>query len=125
MKRRRRFDILFIDSSHVGKIGSDVTDVLFRILPTLRPGVAVHIHDVPWPFEYPRHWIDAGRAWNEAYFVRAFLQYNRDFRVLFFNAYMARHHSELLRENLPRSLDVPSTDITLSNSSLWIIRVPQ
>src|SRR5690606_4967570 len=49
-------DILFIDSSHVSKVGSDVNDQLFRILPALAPGVFVHFHDIFWPFEYPPEW---------------------------------------------------------------------
>ena len=76
-------DVLFIDSSHVAKSGSDVVDYMFRILPALRPGVYVHIHDVFYPFEYPRAWIvDENRSWNEAYLLRAFLHSNRGYRVL-------------------------------------------
>src|SRR5687768_15551308 len=81
----QRGDILFIDSSHVAKTGSDVLDYVFRILPTLAPGVAVHIHDIFYPFEYPKMWIvDQNRSWNEAYLLRAFLQGNSRFRILFF-----------------------------------------
>ena len=58
-----RNDILFIDSSHVAKIGSDVSNYLvFEILPRLKPGVVVHVHDVMWPFEYPKEWLMEGRA---------------------------------------------------------------
>ncbi len=59
-------DVLFIDSSHVGKTGSDVLHLLFTIVPSLKTGVIVHLHDVLWPFEYPKHWLEDGRAWNEA-----------------------------------------------------------
>lgn len=76
-------DILFVDSSHVGKINSDVLHILFHILPLLKTGVMVHFHDIVWPFEYPRNWLEEGRAWNEAYFLRAFLQYNPAFEILF------------------------------------------
>ena len=72
-------DILFIDSSHVLKIGSDVQHLLFQVLPRLQAGVLVHFHDVLWPFEYPELWFRQGRAWNEAYVLRAFLQYNDTF----------------------------------------------
>jgi len=50
-------DILFIDSSHVVKAGSDVAWLYFHVLPRLAPGVAVHVHDVFWPFEYPPAWL--------------------------------------------------------------------
>lgn len=66
-------DILFIDSSHVAKTGSDVNYYLFEILPRLSSGVIIHIHDILYPFEYPEAWvIDDQRSWNEAYAVRAF-----------------------------------------------------
>jgi len=69
-------DFLFIDSSHVSKVGSDVNFQVFEILPTLPIGVFVHFHDVFWPFEYPANWIADGRSWNEAYLLRAFLTFN-------------------------------------------------
>ncbi len=81
-----RNDILFIDSSHVAKSGSDVLDYAFRILPALRDGVLIHIHDIFYPFEYPPEWvIGEGRSWNEAYLVRGLLQRNDDLQVIFFN----------------------------------------
>jgi hypothetical protein len=95
-------DILFIDSSHVGKMGSDVNDYLFRTLPSLNPGVAIHIHDIPYPFEYGPEWIDTeNRSWNEAYLQRAFLQYNHAFRIIYFPQYMVRVHTQRVIEQLP------------------------
>lgn len=94
-------DILFIDSSHVAKIGSDVVHLLTYVLPRLKAGVVVHFHDIFWPFEYPESWVRDGRAWNENYLLRAFLQFNAAFKVLFFNAYLATHHEESLAKHLP------------------------
>ncbi len=51
-------DFLFIDSTHVMKTGSDVCHELFAILPALKPGVFIHFHDIPWPFEYGKKWVD-------------------------------------------------------------------
>ena len=82
-------DILFIDSSHVSKTGSDVNHVFFEILPRLQSGVLVHIHDIPYPFEYPRADVYEGRAWNEAYLARAFLQFNSEFELLLYPSYVA------------------------------------
>lgn len=113
-------DILFIDSSHVAKIGSDVLHILFNILPALKRGVIIHFHDIPWPFEYPKRWLEEGRAWNEAYFLRAFLQDNATFEIIFFNSFMALHHADLLRETMPKVLETPSSPVTLGSSSLWI-----
>jgi len=53
-------DILFIDSSHVAKIGSDLAIIFLRILPRLRRGVLVHFHDIFYPFSYPVSWIRDG-----------------------------------------------------------------
>lgn len=113
-------DILFIDSSHVAKIGSDVLHLVFEVLPRLAAGVVVHFHDVPWPFEYPRRWFDDGRAWNEAYLLRAFLQYNAAFEILYFNAFVAEHHADTLRRYLPDVLKTPSSPVTPGNTSLWL-----
>jgi len=80
-------DILFIDSSHVSKAGSDVNFEFFEILPLLKPGVIIHIHDIFYPFEYPKPWLDSGIFWNEAYLLRAFLMNNNQYSCLLFNHY--------------------------------------
>jgi hypothetical protein len=94
-------DILFIDSSHVAKIGSDVTIILLRILPRLKPGVVIHFHDIFYPASYPISWIREGRAWNESIFLRAFLVQNRDYKIIAFNAFAAYSFPELFRDRIP------------------------
>ena len=113
-------DILFVDSSHVVKVGSDVAWIVFEILPRLAPGVIVHFHDIPFPFEYPLHWLQAGRAWNEAYILRAFLQFNDSFEIRFFNDFMATFHGNLVREKMPAAMKPSSFELTVPASSLWI-----
>ncbi|MEE4218009.1 MAG: class I SAM-dependent methyltransferase [Xanthomonadales bacterium] len=77
-------DILFIDSSHVSKTGSDVNYLYFEILPRLPRGVFVHIHDIFLPFEYPKDWaITENRSWNEQYLLRALLMNSTAYRVFF------------------------------------------
>lgn len=77
-------DLLFIDSSHVCKTGSDVNFLYLQVLPRLKPGVRVHIHDIFLPAEYPRDWvIDENRSWNEQYLLQALLMFSAGFRVLF------------------------------------------
>lgn len=116
-------DILFVDSSHVAKTGSDVLDIVFSILPTLRPGVLIHFHDILWPFEYPELWLKEGRAWNEAYFVRAFLQYNDVFAVEFFNSFLEAQHAAEVTQYLPIMLRRPTSAVTPGNTSLWLRKV--
>jgi len=107
-------DVLFIDSSHVGKTGSDVLDYLFRILPQLRPGVLVHVHDIFYPFEYPKVWIvDQNRSWNEAYFLRAFLCANPRFRVLYLSSWIYRCRRHLFETRMPLC-------IQHAGGSLWM-----
>jgi len=111
-------DFLFIDSTHVAKIGSDVNDIMTRILPALQVGVYVHFHDVPYPFEYFRDWIEEGRAWNEAYMVRAFLSFNSAYEIVFFNTFLERFHRERFAALMPLCL-------RNEGGSLWIRRVSE
>lgn len=97
-------DILFIDSTHVSKIDSDVNRIIFDILPRLAPGVYIHFHDIFYPFEYPKDWVLEGRAWNEAYLLRAFLEFNSSFRVILMNTYLSHFHQEALEAKLPLCL---------------------
>jgi predicted O-methyltransferase YrrM len=94
-------DVLFIDSSHVSKIGSDVNRLYFDVLPVLAPGVLIHIHDVAGNLEYPREWLDEGRAWNEQYLLRAFLMNNRDYRIELFTGWLFNTRHAWFREKMP------------------------
>jgi len=106
-------DILFIDSSHVSKAGSDVNHIIFNILPRLKKGVYIHFHDINWPFEYPKKWVMEGRCWTESYMLRAFLQNNSKYSIQYFNSYMAKQHRESLITSLPLCDNNPG-------GSIWI-----
>lgn len=97
-------DILFIDSTHVSKVFSDVNVLFFDVLPRLQPGVFVHFHDIFYPFEYPESWIMQGRAWNEAYLLRAFMQFNAGFRVVLMNTFLEQFHREYFERRMPLCL---------------------
>lgn len=94
-------DILFIDSTHVSKAFSDVHKQIFEILPLLKKGVFIHFHDIFYPFEYPKEWLLEGRAWNEAYLIRAFLQYNNAFEIVLFNTYLHQNYNEIMTSHMP------------------------
>jgi hypothetical protein len=94
-------DVLFIDSSHVSKVGSDVNRLLFDVLPALPAGVHVHIHDIFFPFEYPVEFVYGGMAWNEAYLVRALLLGSSSFTVTWWNAYLGARHRAAVEDRLP------------------------
>jgi Methyltransferase domain len=106
-------DILFIDSSHVSKAGSDVNYLFLEVLPRLASGVYVHIHDVFYPLEYPRDWLEDGRHYNEDYLLRAFLMYNDAFSVELFGSYLYTFHADEMRRLMPLTLHNPG-------GSLWL-----
>ena len=89
-------DILIIDSTHVAKAGSDVLHLYFDVLPRLRSGVVVHVHDIFWPFSYPKKWLDQGRAWNETYLLRALLVQPSLLRILLWGSWLWRARPRLL-----------------------------
>ena len=97
-------DILFIDSSHVSKYKSDLNYILFEVLPCLKPGVIVHFHDIFFPFEYPIEWLRQGRSWNEAYMLRAFLQYNDSFEIILFTSFLQGKFRSWFEMNMPLCL---------------------
>jgi len=109
--------VLFIDSSHVSKVGSDVNHILFNILPALRPSVRVHFHDVFYPFEYPENWIVNGRSWTEAYLLHAFLQFNDTFEIELFPNYLTRFHQDFFKQRMPLCLKDPGGSIWLRKIS--------
>lgn len=95
-------DILFIDSSHISRFNSDVNHLMFEVLPRLKKGVVVHIHDIQFPFDYAKTYLLRERLfWNEQYLVQAFLMFNRTFEVMWCGSYMAWKHPDLLAAHFP------------------------
>ncbi len=114
-------DILFVDSSHVAKIGSDVNTIMFEILPRLAAGVHIHFHDVRYPFQYFEPFIQRGYYWNEAYLLRAFLQYNRAFEIVFWLNYLLNAHNDLVQDLLP-FLPIDVAEDRYAGGSIWLVR---
>jgi predicted O-methyltransferase YrrM len=94
-------DLLFIDSSHTVKPGSDVNYLVLEVLPRLRPGVVVHIHDIQLPFDYRRQVLKTYFHWNETSLVRAFLVHNSRARILFCMSQLHFDRPGVLRELFP------------------------
>lgn len=91
-------DILFIDSSHVIKIGGDVLYEYLELLPQLKPGVIVHCHDIFLPAQYPKNWVlEDRRFWNEQYLLQAFLAFNNAFEILMAGSFLHLHHADKLK----------------------------
>ena len=111
-------NILFVDSSHVYKQGSDVEFEFLCIYPVLQKGVLVHIHDIFLPFDYPLEWnMKKYRFWNEQYFLEMFLLFNRDFEVLA-SLSMVAHHGKGVFVHAVRAFDQ-----TRRPGAFWMRRV--
>lgn len=97
-------DLLFIDSSHVAKLGSDVNFLFHEVLPRLRAGVLVHVHDIYLPYEYPAiHFFGENKIyWNEQYILQAFLACNNRTQILAPGFFVLRHHAEAFRAAFPQ-----------------------
>lgn len=108
-------DILFIDSSHTVKFGSDVCYEFLEILPRITRGVWVHVHDIFFPQDYPAEWLINRRlALNEQYFLEAFLSFNREFRVALSNHWLGMDHVAVVNKLFAGS--------TNGGSSFWFHR---
>lgn len=109
-------DVLFIDSSHVAKTGSDVNHLYFEVLPRLAAGVRIHVHDIFLPHDYPQDWaVTDNRSWNEQYLLRALLMYSKAFRVVFGCSYAFHRFPEEVRA----ALALPSA-AAFGGGSFWM-----
>ena len=98
-------DILFIDSSHAVKFGSDVCHEFLEVLPRLPAGVWVHVHDIFFPHDYPTEWLIEKRiAFNEQYLLEAFLSCNDRFAAMAANYWLCLEHLATVHELCPPSL---------------------
>ncbi|MDX1628290.1 MAG: class I SAM-dependent methyltransferase, partial [Fulvivirga sp.] len=107
-------DVLFIDSSHISKVGSDVNHILFNIIPVLKKGVLIHFHDITYPFEYPKEWIYQGYFWNEAYLLKAFLMYNEQFDIRLFVNYLYHFRNSWFKKHI--------SDYNIEGGSIWLAK---
>jgi len=122
-------DVLFIDSTHTVKIDGDVPYLFLEVLPRLRKGVTVHIHDIPFPYNIP-HPTDSyifGRDWPwyfaEAMLLQSFLAFNDSFQTTM-SVPMLRHHDEdFLRRAVPNYQRIVGGDDIFPACSFWMKRV--
>ena len=118
-------DILFIDSSHIVKINSDVNYLYLEVLPRLAKGVVVHIHDIcfPYPTPPPEYWIlKKHQFWTEAALVQAFLTFNSAFKVLLCSSYLHYKAPQALYSAFSSPKNSPQFNIGVP-SSLWLQKV--
>jgi glycosyltransferase involved in cell wall biosynthesis len=110
-------DICFYDGSHCVKVASDVNWFFFEVLPRLKPGVIIHLHDIFLPDDYPDLWIfERGQTWNEQYLLQAFLMNNHDYKILIANAFLFKTNAKAL-EGFYRGVQPPY------GCSFWIKKI--
>lgn len=113
-------DILFIDSSHVIKPQGDILYLYLQILPQLKRGVLVHVHDILTPRDYFHTWmVDKLQLWNEQYILEAFLSMNKEYEVVASLNFLKHHHFEDLASVCPILAQNPDSE----PGSFWIRRV--
>ncbi len=110
-------DILFIDSTHMIKPKGDVLTEYLEIIPLLKPGVIIHIHDIFTPRNYPEEWIfEAVSFWNEQYLVETILSYSDKMEILLALNYLHRNQKNLLESRCP----FLKNNFTKEPRSLWL-----
>lgn len=108
-------DILFIDSSHMIRPQGDVLFEFLEILPILKSGVIVHIHDILSPRDYLTEWITEDlRLWNEQYLLEAFLTNNRDWKIIGAVNLLKNDYFDLMKSKFPK------LDINIEPGSFYI-----
>jgi predicted O-methyltransferase YrrM len=111
-------DILFIDSSHVIRPQGDVLVEFLEILPMLKPGVFVHVHDIFTPKDYLNEWVYGHLMWNEQYLLEAFLSHNADFRIMGALNYLQHNHKKEVEAAFP----ILAKQSHKESKSFWFVR---
>jgi hypothetical protein len=102
-------DVLFIDTSHVLKMQNDVEFELLHVLPALKPGVWIHLHDVFTPYDYPKDWVDRSIRFvgNEQYALECLLSGGNRFQIELPLFCLWKQRPETLQQLLPRGRSRP------------------
>jgi methyltransferase family protein len=112
-------DILFIDSSHIIRPQGDVLFEFLHILPILKSGVIVHVHDIFTPADYPKEWvIDKHSMWNEQYLLEAFLSFNDKFTIIGALNFLKNQHQDKFNRACPNSAKANDDQ----PGSFWFVR---
>lgn len=101
-------DILFIDSTHAVKPGGDVVYLYLEVLPRLKPGVVVHIHDIYFPYLHQPDLLHTLFQWNETALLQALMTSNPRLSILFCLSHLHYDAPALLREVFPEYTPAPT-----------------
>jgi hypothetical protein len=116
-------DVLFVDSGHTVRAGGDVNFLVLDVLPILAPGVVVHFHDIPLPYEYAETYFTNPHFrmfWTESYLLQAFLCHNAAYEILLAMNFLMRDHAAAFRSAWPH---YDPAIHRFPSHSFWIRRV--
>ena len=119
-KNLKKDDILFIDSSHMVRTGSDVNYAILDILPILHNGVIIHFHDIPMPYEYNKIYFTNSNFrvfWTESYLLQAFLINNNKVEIIAALKYLMTEQIDLFSKAFK---NYDSVKHKLISESFWI-----
>jgi hypothetical protein len=120
-------DVLFIDSSHILRVDGDVPFLYLEVLPILKVGVMTHIHDIPYPYNFPyppELWIfgqEWPMFWNEPMVLQAFLAFNKNFKISLSTPLIRYFDEAFLKQSIPIYESVGQNPNTFS--SIWLRRI--
>jgi len=120
-------DVLFIDSSHILRVDGDVPFLYLEVLPLLNIGVMTHIHDIPYPYNFPyppELWIfgqEWPMFWNEPMVLQAFLAFNKNFKISLSTPLIRYFDEAFLKQSIPIYESVARNPNTFS--SIWLRRI--
>lgn len=128
VRRLEAGDLLFIDSTHVVKVGGDVPHIYLELLPRVRPGVVVHSHDIHFPYNTPypaEEYVVRAKwpmVWTEAMLLQAFLAFNREFEILLAPSILRHEDEPWLARTVPEYRPVVPADYDTHAGSIWYRR---
>ncbi len=122
-------DVLFIDTTHVLKVGGEVAFLYLEVVPRIAPGVTVHAHDIHFPYNTPHpaetYILDAKwpHYWTEAMLLQAFLAFNPEYEIRLSTPLIRHFDDAFLEQTLPDYKKISLEDYDTHHGSLWFERV--
>ncbi|HKI01541.1 MAG TPA: class I SAM-dependent methyltransferase [Thermoanaerobaculia bacterium] len=119
-------DVLFIDSTHIVRVDGEVPYLVLEVLPALKPGVLVHIHDIHFPYHVPadpaayvtrRRWP---MLFTEPMLVQAYLCNNPRVEIVMSTPLLRHHQEDFLRRVVPGYKPLDPEDFDTHHGSLWL-----
>jgi hypothetical protein len=106
---------LFIDSSHIVRIGGDVPFLYGEVIPRLAAGTFVHVHDIYCPYDYPDYVLR--ELWTEQYMLEALLAHSPRYRIEVATQFLSHRHADVMQRVISPAV---GNDPRHYGSSIWL-----